>query len=46
MTRAEFIVKALKLANDKARELGWIVYQSPQKGTPTGLNCGPSRAEA
>jgi hypothetical protein len=25
ITRAEFIVKALKLANDKARELGWIV---------------------
>ena len=23
--RAEFIAKALKLANDKARELGWIV---------------------
>jgi hypothetical protein len=22
--RAEFIAKALKLANDKARELGWI----------------------
>ena len=25
ITRAEFIAKALKLANDKARELGWIV---------------------
>ena len=25
ITRAEFITKALKLANDKARELGWIV---------------------
>jgi hypothetical protein len=24
ITRAEFIAKALKLANDKARELGWI----------------------
>jgi hypothetical protein len=25
ITRAEFLAKALKLANDKARELGWIV---------------------
>ena len=25
ITRAEFIAKALKLANAKARELGWIV---------------------
>ena len=25
ITRAEFIAKALKLANVKARELGWIV---------------------
>jgi len=25
ITRAEFMAKALKLANDKARELGWIV---------------------
>jgi hypothetical protein len=25
ITRAEFIAKALNLANDKARELGWIV---------------------
>ncbi len=25
ITRAEFIAKALKLATDKARELGWIV---------------------
>jgi hypothetical protein len=24
ITRAEFIAKAWKLANDKARELGWI----------------------
>ena len=24
ITRAEFLAKALKLANDKARELGWI----------------------
>jgi hypothetical protein len=26
ITRAEFIAKALKLANDKVRELGWIVW--------------------
>jgi hypothetical protein len=25
ITRAEFLAKALKLANAKARELGWIV---------------------
>jgi hypothetical protein len=25
MTSAEFLAKAWKLANDKARELGWIV---------------------
>jgi hypothetical protein len=25
MTAAEFLTKAWKLANDKARELGWIV---------------------
>jgi hypothetical protein len=25
MTGAEFLAKAWKLANDKARELGWIV---------------------
>jgi hypothetical protein len=25
MTSAEFLVRAWKLANDKARELGWIV---------------------
>jgi hypothetical protein len=25
MTAAEFLVQAWKLANDKARELGWIV---------------------
>jgi hypothetical protein len=25
MTAAEFLAKAWKLANDKARELGWIV---------------------
>ena len=25
ITRLEFIAKALRLANDKARELGWIV---------------------
>jgi hypothetical protein len=25
ITRAEFLAKALKLANQKARELGWIV---------------------
>jgi hypothetical protein len=25
MTGAEFLVKAWRLANDKARELGWIV---------------------
>jgi len=25
ITRAEFLAKALKLANDKARELVWIV---------------------
>ena len=25
ITRAEFMAKALKLANHKARELGWIV---------------------
>ena len=25
MTSAEFIAKAWKVANDKARELGWIV---------------------
>ena len=24
ITRAEFLARALKLANDKARELGWI----------------------
>ena len=24
ITRAEFLVRALKAANDKARELGWI----------------------
>ena len=26
ITRAEFIAEALKLANDKVRELGWIVW--------------------
>jgi hypothetical protein len=26
ITRAEFVIRALKAANDKARELGWIVY--------------------
>ena len=26
ITRAEFLTRALKAANDKARELGWIVY--------------------
>jgi hypothetical protein len=25
ITRAEFLARALKAANDKARELGWIV---------------------
>ena len=25
ITRAEFLTRALKAANDKARELGWIV---------------------
>jgi hypothetical protein len=25
ITRAEFLIRASKLANDKARELGWIV---------------------
>jgi len=25
MTSAEFLAKAWKVANDKARELGWIV---------------------
>ena len=25
ITRAEFLTRALKVANDKARELGWIV---------------------
>jgi hypothetical protein len=25
MTKAEFLARAWKLANDKARELGWIV---------------------
>ncbi|MGO8841494.1 MAG: hypothetical protein ACLQF1_10270 [Methyloceanibacter sp.] len=25
LTHAEFLVRAWKLANDKARELGWIV---------------------
>ena len=25
ITRAEFLARALKTANDKARELGWIV---------------------
>ena len=29
ITRAEFIAQALKLANDKARELGWIVENPP-----------------
>jgi len=31
MTGAEFLVEAWKLANDKARELGWIVRSAPQK---------------
>jgi len=29
ITRAEFIAQALKLVNDKARELGWIVENLP-----------------
>jgi hypothetical protein len=32
ITRAEFLAKALKLANDKARELGWIVEASASFG--------------
>jgi hypothetical protein len=31
MTGAEFLAEAWKLANDKARELGWIVRSAPQK---------------
>ena len=28
ITQAQFLARAWRLANDKARELGWIVYES------------------
>ena len=32
ITRAEFLAKALKLSNDKARELGWIAWRASTEG--------------
>ena len=34
LTRAEFLARALKAANDKARELGWISKKGAGRSTP------------
>jgi hypothetical protein len=34
MTLAQFLTAARKLANDKARELGWIVWASATASAP------------
>ena len=34
LTRAEFLARALKAANDKARELGWIHKRAPTEARP------------